>query len=411
MHVQTSEAHLAQQLESSQARIRELEQTVGELRELQNLFQIVLDAIPVRVFWKDMDLNYLGCNRLFAQDAALSAPAQLIGKSDYDMTWSPEAELYREADFAVIQSGESKINFEEPQTTPDGAQSWLQTSKVPLRDSSGKMIGVLGTYADITPRKNAERDRERLIKELQVANRIANENARLKSEFLATMSHELRTPLNAIEGFTGIILSGMGGVQLNDKAQRYVQRIRANSARLLNLINDFLDLSRIEAGRFELARMPFSPAQLSEKWQEQFSVLAEKKGLNFVVRLGDGLPDQLMGDEEAISKIVLNLLNNAVKFTEQGQVSLTLESQGDQWSISVEDTGIGIPPHAREFIFEEFRQVDQSSKRVHGGTGLGLAIVQKLARSMGGTVNLKSEVGQGSTFTVTLPIETAPQAL
>ena len=123
MEVQTSDALVAQQLESAQARIAELEQTVAEMAEIQNLFQIVLDAIPVRVFWKDMDLNYLGCNRLFAQDAGFTMPAQLIGKSDYDMGWSPEAELYRQDDFAVIQSDEAKINFEEPQTTPDGEQS------------------------------------------------------------------------------------------------------------------------------------------------------------------------------------------------------------------------------------------------------------------------------------------------
>lgn len=409
MEVQITDIPLEQQLVEARARITELESTVTHLREVQNLFQIVLDAIPVRVFWKDMNLTYLGCNRLFAQDAGLTLPEELLGKSDYELSWSPEAELYRSDDFAVIESGQAKINFEEPQTTPDGGQIWLQTSKIPLRNASGEKIGVLGTYADITPRKKAELDRERLIKELQIANRIANENARLKSEFLATMSHELRTPLNAIEGFTGIILSQFGGIKLDEKTERHVQRIQANSKRLLSLINDFLDLSRIEAGRLELANMTFSPAQLAEKWREQFSVLADKKGLEFRISVDPTLPEQMLGDEEAISKVVLNLLNNAVKFTEKGSVSLSLTRLGDEWSIAVEDTGIGIPPHARDFIFEEFRQVDQSSKRVYGGTGLGLAIVQKLTRLMGGSVSLKSEVGQGSTFTIVLPMHLAPQ--
>jgi signal transduction histidine kinase len=249
-------------------------------------------------------------------------------------------------------------------------------------------------------------EREKLIKDLQAAKRLADENSRLKSEFLSTMSHELRTPLNAIEGFTGIMLNKIGGTDYNSKTEEYLTRIRSNSKRLLQLINDFLDLSRVEAGRLELANQPFSPQRLAKRWHDEISVLAEKKGIQVEVSLDSSLPEMLYGDDEAISKIAINLLGNAIKFTEHGQVKLALECTSGTWGITVHDTGIGIPPHAREFIFEEFRQVDQTSKRKYGGTGLGLAIVQKYARAMGGSVNVKSEVGKGSTFIVSLPMRT-----
>ncbi len=239
--------------------------------------------------------------------------------------------------------------------------------------------------------------------EALAAQEIAQENSRLKSEFLSTMSHELRTPLNAIEGFTSIMLSGMG-IELSAQAENMVQRISSNSKRLLDLINDFLDLSRIESGRLELVKEPVSPAQLAEKWRSEVGVLAEEKGIAFIVNVKPELPDILFSDVDALSKIVINLLSNAFKFTHSGQVSLNLSRANDEWEIAVTDTGIGIPPHAREYIFDEFRQVDGSSKREYGGTGLGLALVQKLSRALGGNVVLESEVGVGSTFSVTLPL-------
>jgi signal transduction histidine kinase len=266
-----------------------------------------------------------------------------------------------------------------------------------------------GLRENIDKLEKSREEREKLIKDLQAAKRLAEENSRLKSEFLSTMSHELRTPMNAIEGFTGIMLKRMGGVDYNAPTERFLTKVQSNSSRLLNLINDFLDLSRIESGRLELAQMPISPSTMAKKWYDDLSVLAEKKGIAFTMNVDPGLPETILGDEESLSKIAGNLLSNAFKFTSEGEVSLEVKRQGDDMVIEVRDTGIGIPPHAREFIFDEFRQVDQSSKRLYGGTGLGLAIVQKLARAMNGTVTLESEVGKGSTFTVLLPINVEPQ--
>jgi signal transduction histidine kinase len=269
-------------------------------------------------------------------------------------------------------------------------------------------IGVLATaFNDMA---QAVQDRTQQMQEARdealAAQRIAKENSRLKSEFLSTMSHELRTPLNAIEGFTSIMLSGMG-IELSPRATDMVRRVSSNSKRLLNLINDFLDLSRIESGRLELVSSPVSLTALAQKWRNEVSVLADGKGLEFDVIVDPALPPAILGDEDALSKIAINLLGNAFKFTQQGQVTMELSCVETGWKMAVSDTGIGIPTHAREYIFEEFRQVDGSSKRLYGGTGLGLSLVQKLSRAMGGNVSLQSEVGNGSTFTVTLPLNVA----
>jgi len=201
------------------------------------------------------------------------------------------------------------------------------------------------------------------------------------------------------------MLSNMG-IDLPVRAKGMVERISANSKRLLSLINDFLDLSRIESGRLELVSSPIHVDTMLKRWVNQMMVLADQKKLNFTTELDATMPATILGDEEALSKIAINLLGNAFKFTPTGSVDLQIGlSDTNHFNIVVRDTGIGIPPHAREFIFEEFRQVDGSSKRKYGGTGLGLAIVQKLARAMGGNVTLQSELGSGSTFTVTLPLE------
>jgi signal transduction histidine kinase len=297
---------------------------------------------------------------------------------------------------------------------------YAQRAIVAGKDEMGQLAQSFNTMAEAVQVREREltdlntnlekRVRERTI-ELQQATALAKESARLKSEFLATMSHELRTPLNAIEGFTSIMLGNMG-IELNPQARKMVERVAVNSKRLLTLINDFLDISRIESGRYQLAHTPISLAQLAEKWQHQVSLQAESKGLALTFSIDPSLPAMLYGDEESLSRVVLNLLTNAIKFTKQGSVRLSMCYVDPQhWAIEVADTGIGIPFHAREYIFDEFRQADQSSKREFGGAGLGLAIVQKLTRLMGGTVVVQSEVGQGSTFIVTLPIHTVAEAL
>ncbi len=247
---------------------------------------------------------------------------------------------------------------------------------------------------------------EASVKEAQLATAMAREANRLKSEFLATMSHELRTPLNAMIGFAELLMAGLSG-PLNEKQHHKIERIHLNSRRLLELINNLLDLAKIEAGRVEVLHEPFQPAKLIASVQAQTESLAEKHGLAFTVTLDPQMPETVIGDEARIAQVLNNLLSNAFKFTPKGRVELSAGPlNADYMWFSVKDTGIGIPPHALEFIFEEFRQVDGTSQRAYGGSGLGLAITRNLARIMGGEVRVTSVLGEGSTFTVTLPMVT-----
>jgi signal transduction histidine kinase len=243
---------------------------------------------------------------------------------------------------------------------------------------------------------------------LSIATAEAREAARLKSEFLAVMSHELRTPLNAILGFLGIITL-QGG--LSEKQRHMIDRISANSQRLLNLIHDVLDISRIESGRMELVPNTIDIRQLVNQIHAQMDVLAEEKHLDFTCHVDSAVAQTIHADEDALLRIISNLLSNAFKFTEEGRVALNVHNDADRLLLEVSDTGIGIPAHLHEIIFESFRQADSSSKREYGGTGLGLAIVQHLTNAMQGSVRVESTPGKGSIFYVTLPIRTGEPIL
>lgn len=240
--------------------------------------------------------------------------------------------------------------------------------------------------------------------ELDQINHELEKANRLKSEFLATMSHELRTPLNSILGYTGLLKMGIRG-KTDEEGKESLKAVEASSKHLLGLINDILDIAKIEAGRMELADEPFDLNSLAHDWSSHLKVLADKKGLEFQTSIDDSLPRTLRGDKERLTQIANNLLSNAIKFTDKGQVALQIGRENGSWTIQVTDTGKGIPPDAQEYIFDEFRQVDGNYNRSQGGTGLGLAIVRKLTQAMDGTIQLNSKLGQGSTFLVKLPLK------
>ncbi len=276
-------------------------------------------------------------------------------------------------------------------------QAWYS----PVLDKAGGVTGLISVAFDVTERKRAELA-------LEKANRQLRDASRFKDEFLAVMSHELRTPLNAMIGLLGIAL--MEGNLVEDD-QMLVTRARANSERLLNLINNILDISRMEAGRLELINGPVALRPMVSKLRSDVSILAEQKHLELVVAVSNTVPEEVLLDHDAILKILTNLVANAIKFTDQGSINLKVWTDNDQLRIEVKDTGVGIPAHMQQVIFESFRQADASTTRRHGGSGLGLAIVHNLCVAMGGSIRVDSKPGTGSVFTVALPLLRAGAAV
>ena len=384
-----------------------------ELKKQKELLQSIIEHAPLRVFWKDRACRYLGCNSLFAVDAGLSSPDDLIGKSDFDMGWRDQAELYRADDQKVMDSGVPKIDFEEPQTTPDGKTIWLSTSKVPLQAGDGEVIGILGIYTDITERKNATLELadyrlhlEHLVaertQELSLAKDVAEGASLAKSAFLANMSHEIRTPLNAISGMAHLIRRG----GLSAKQSEQLDKLEGASVHLLNIINAILELSKIEAGKFTIEE---SPIKVESIVGNVLSLLHDKAQAKHIELLceSDVPPFNLLGDATRLQQALLNYATNAIKFTEAGSVVLRVRLLEDDATsamlrFEVRDTGIGISPEVLPKLFSEFEQADNTTTRKYGGTGLGLAITRKLAEMMGGESGVDSTVGQGSTFWFTV---------
>jgi signal transduction histidine kinase len=238
--------------------------------------------------------------------------------------------------------------------------------------------------------------------ELVAANRQLEEASRLKSQFLANVSHELRTPMNAIIGFTRLVMRKTEA-QIPALQHANLQKVLISADHLLHLINGLLDLAKIEAGRMEVAAVRFDLRELFQVAAATVEPLLKPDRVRFVAEVAADLPP-LHTDRDKLKQIILNLLSNAAKFTDDGVIEIKAWRAGDRLAVAVSDTGMGMPREALDYIFEEFRQVDMSSTRRHGGTGLGLAIVRKLTLLLGGTVTAESELGRGSTFTVTLPL-------
>ncbi|MEO5373916.1 MAG: response regulator [Alphaproteobacteria bacterium] len=370
----------------------------SDLARSQNILQNVIDTAPIRVFWKDLNLRYLGCNPAFVQDAGKSHPNEVIGEDDFQMAWAAQAELYRADDRRVMETGVAKLSYEEPQTTPDGRTIWLSTSKVPLRNRLNETIGVLGIYEDITKRKEAEIAQLNARREAEAANRA-------KSEFLANMSHEIRTPMNAIIGLSDLALSID---ELPHRARDYLVKIVSSSQSLLRIINDILDYSKIEAGRLEVVNVDFQLRDVLDHLVDLFRARAAERDIELIVSLSAECRYVLTGDSLRLEQILVNLTGNALKFTERGEVEIaveTVEGTTDRvlLEFSVRDTGIGLTPEQVSRLFAAFVQADSSTTRKYGGTGLGLAICRRLTDLMGGRIWVESEPGVGSVFRVTLP--------
>ncbi len=280
----------------------------------------------------------------------------------------------------------------------DGSTRWVHSTGQAEWNASGWAMRMVGSAMDITARKQAEFD-------LIAANQAALAASKAKSDFLATMSHEIRTPMNGVLGMAALLAD----TDLDTEQRRFVETITVSGEALITIINDILDLSKLDADRVELETVPFSLGDLVRQTCDLFRLEAREKRLSLTADIARTVPDLLKGDPVRLRQILMNLVGNAIKFTHVGGVILRVVAEPHGYAFSVKDTGIGIPEEARDRLFEAFAQVDSSTTREYGGTGLGLAITRKLAELMGGRIDFDSKVGEGSTFTVHVPLEAAPE--
>ena len=396
-----------------------LDVTDISLAQQQNvLLASAIEASPDLVVIADASLQPIYANAAAVRLLGRASADELRGETVYAFAteeWRPV--MRRSMQIATDQGswvGEGTF------ASADGREVVVHLSIVGHRDEDGALKFVSIVARDITQLKEAEEALSWANQELEDALRQAQELAveseaanRAKSEFLANMSHEIRTPLNGVIGMTDLLLE----TKLSPEQQEYALAIRSSSELLLEVINDILDFSKIEAGKMAIEQIPLDLRSLLEEVADVVAVRAQEKGLELLCRYDPNLPDWLQGDPVRLKQILTNLLGNAVKFTERGEVMLeatTASSLTGQplLRLRVSDTGVGIPPDKLEQIFESFTQADGSTTRKHGGTGLGLSITRRLVTLMGGRIQVDSTVGKGSTFTVDLPFHPAegPQA-
>lgn len=516
------------------------------LDDSRSLLSLVIDSVPLSIYWKDKNRRYLGCNRLFVKDAGKTSASEVIGKTDEELGWIDQSERFMLEDLEVMNSGLPKLNYEESIAAPDGLSIILRNSKIALRNEKQEVIGLLGVYENITKRKRAEQElkKYRLHLEEQVAERTndleissrrlsetefamdecgigiywvdaqsgqfiyvnapvcemlgyteqellsmslpavmplfsgmdfqtvaglfqqqgntrfetihktkqghtlpveivsfyrppedrlaghfiafvtdisqrkltvtllieaktqAEAANRAKSIFLANMSHELRTPLNVILGFTQLMERD---ANLASTHKMELQTIKRSGRHLLTLINDVLEISRIEAGSATISNEVFDLQEAINVTADMIRSRAEDKGLSFSVESKGQVPHYVCGDDQHLRQVLINLLGNAVKYTDKGHVILRVVPEDDHIRFEVSDTGIGIPEQDKEHIFQAFYQTENGVAKGEG-TGLGLSISREFVHLMGGKLTVESIQGLGSTFAFTLflPESAAP---
>jgi PAS domain S-box-containing protein len=333
-----------------------------------------------------------GFTRLSGYEAS-----EVLGQSPGELLRGPvtDPEAAREIDLRM--ASRERVSIEIRGYAKDGREFWVALEIEPVVDDHGRLTNFIATHTDVTDRKAYETELRRAKEEAETANRS-------KSEFLANMSHEIRTPLNAILGFAELMLRDSDGT--NPDHEDYLRTINSSGKHLLALINDILDLSKIEAQQLQIERIPCSPHKIIAEVVSTLRVRAQERGVALDYHWTTCIPETIETDPYRLMQLLINLVGNAIKFTEQGSVTIiaSVEKFGDdgQLSLAVRDTGVGIPAEKLQTIFDPFVQADTSVTRQFGGTGLGLAISRRIAEALGGEITVASQIGVGSTFTATV---------
>lgn len=378
---------------------KQLEQ---QLEDAAFMMQTVIDASPDCVIVKDLEGRVLYVNEAFAREVSVPR-AKLVGLSAFDVLPRARAAAQVERERMVVEGG-VQVRTEVARPRDARGKVIYELFELPMRDRSGALSGLISIGRDITDWKQSERA-------LSLAHQQAEAARLAKTEFLANISHEVRTPLSGIIGMTSLLRT----TELDAEQADYVATVEASGSTLLNLINDLLDISRLEAGRIALDEQMFELMPCVTHTVNLARPMAREKGLALDLDIAEGVPAFVLGDELRLSQVLSNLVTNALKFTEQGRVLVKVSPCGYEddrirLRFAVHDTGIGIPEDKREVLFERFTQVDTSTTRRYGGAGLGLAISQHLVNAMGGRIELQSREGEGSCFSFALSLRRPEEA-
>ena len=369
-----------------------------EATERLEMLENIIALMPGHVYWLNKEGIYLGCNDNQARSIGFSSRKDIVGKSNADIRGFMIPEVLDPINKGVMESG-SALLVEEPAMLNDGTQGTFLSNKVPLRNSHGEIIGMVGISFDITNRKKTEYELKVAKEEAEVANQA-------KSTFLAGMSHDLRTPLQAILMVTEVMQNKFQTLEL----QKPLSTINKAGKELMRLVEEVLSFSKLESGKQEFH---FAPFNLKELIEEIILIIGQSASTKNIELVSENLLDANLvvnGDALAIRRILINLLNNAVKFTDRGCVKLTIlpeksETHCKGLKFIIEDTGVGIPNDKLSSIFERFYRVESGYQKHYEGIGLGLAIVKQLVQGLGGEIHVSSQLGQGSIFTCILPLQ------
>ena len=354
---------------------------ISEQKNAEGLLQLVINTIPGSIWWKDKDSRYLGCNKKTAIGAGFSDPSLMVGKSDYELIWKDQADQFREHDLRVMESNEPKYHIIERISLVDGRLAWLDTSKVPLHDADGNVVGTVGSYEDISERVLLEQQRE---------------------DFMASLAHDLKVPI--VGAWRALEALGAGTLgPLNDEQSKLITQIAASHKHVLDLVQNLLQVLRYEASGGEVYLDQCDIALLIRESVKELEHVFAQKELAVEITAPDTL--LMMVDETAIHRLLMNLLGNSIKFTPaRGRIGVSVEQSNSQVIIKVEDNGVGISEEDQSRMFLRFFHGGRT-KRHAAETGLGLYLCRQIAEAHGGKIAVASREGCGSVFTVTLPLD------
>ena len=371
----------------------------------------IMDTVPCPLYYKDTQGRYLGGNQAFSDFIGL-APASFIGKNAYDVAPPELAAAYEDHDRRLMKNtGSDRYEYQLPRA--DRSLRDVIFNKATFSDGSGRVAGIVGAITDITDMKQESAELRRSQAELEQARMLAESASQAKSAFLTNMSHEIRTPMNAIIGLGQLALL----TQLSAKQRDYLEKMGSSSELLLHLINDLLDFAKVEAGKLTLEIITFSLNTCLSTVQNIIRVKAAEKGLDLRINISPEVPNQVTGDPFRLEQILINLLGNSIKFTDQGSVTLDVTAAAGRdgepvpVTFTVSDTGIGMTEKQMARLFQPFTQGDDSTTRRYGGTGLGLSICRRLVTLMGGEIQVASASGCGAVFTVTILLDKVKQSM